>query len=133
MQLQATSVVKLFKRKIIMKTKFIASTLIALAAVASSSAFASTSYGTTFEADSVVNTPSLSKLGRAEVRNDTALWNKTNYSVNLESVAVADVDAVPAAVFASKVSRDDVKTETALWNKTHYSENLESVAVTESN
>ena len=116
-----------------MKTKFIASTLIAIAAVASSSAFASTNYGTSFEPDAVVSTPTLSKLTRAEVRNDTALWNKTNYSANLESVAVADGDFAPAATFASKLSRDDIKTETALWNKTHYSENLESVAATESN
>jgi hypothetical protein len=116
-----------------MKTKFIASTLIALAAVASSSTFASTSYGTSFEPDAAVNTPTLNKFTRDDVRNETALWNKTNYSVNLESVVVADVDAVPATAFVSKVSRDDVKTETALWNKTHYSENLESVAVTESN
>ena len=116
-----------------MKTKFIASTLIAIAAVASSSAFASTNYGTTVEADAVVNTSTLSKLTRAEVRNDTAAWNKTNYFVNLESVVVADVDTVPVTAFVSKLSRDDVKTETALWNKTHFSENLESVTVSDSN
>jgi Domain of unknown function (DUF4148) len=118
-----------------MKTKFIASTLIVLAAVASSSAFASTNYGTSFEPDAITNTPTLSKLTRAEVRNDTVAWNKTNYSANLESVAVAvgEGDFAPAAIFVSKLSRDDVKTETELWNKTHYSENLESVVVTESN
>jgi hypothetical protein len=115
-----------------MKTKFIASTLIALAAIASSSAFASTSYGT-IEADAVVSTPTLSKLTRAEVSNDTAAWNKTNYSANSESVVFSDVDAVPATTFASKLSRDAVRTETALWNKTHYSENLESVTVSDSN
>ena len=116
-----------------MKTKFIASTLIALAAIATSSAFASTNYGVSFEPDAVAYTSTSSKLTRAEVSSDTALWNKTNYSANLESVAVADGDTAPAVVFASKLSRDTVKTETALWNKTHYSENLESVAVTESN
>jgi hypothetical protein len=116
-----------------MKTKFIASTLIALAAIASSSAFASTSYGTTVEADAVTYAPTPSKLTRAEVRNDTAAWNKTNYSANSESVVTADVDAVPATAFVSKVSRDDVKTETAIWNKTHYFENLESVTVSDSN
>ena len=116
-----------------MKTKFIASTLIALAAIASSSAFASTSYGTSFEPDAVTNTATLSKLTRAEVSSDTALWNKTNYASNLESVAIVDDGFTPAAAIVSKFNRDDVKTETALWNKTHYSTNLESVAVTESN
>ena len=116
-----------------MKTKFIAATLIALAAVASSSAFASTNYGTSFEPDAVISTATLSKLTRAEVGSDTALWNKANYSNNLESVAVVDDGFAPTVTVASKASRDEVKTETALWNKTHYSTNLESVTVTESN
>ena len=115
-----------------MKTKFIASTLIALATIASSSAFAGT-YAPSVEADAVVNTAAVSTLTRAEVDRDTALWNKTNFSNNLESVAVVDEGFVPTTTFVSKVSRDDVKTETALWNKTHYSTNLESVTVTESN
>lgn len=115
-----------------MKTKFIASTLIALATIASSSAFASLSYGTG-DADPVENTPTLSKLTRAEVSSDTAAWNKTHYSANLESVVFADVEAVPATTFVSKVSRNDIKTETALWNKKHYFENLESATVIDRN
>jgi ABC-type microcin C transport system permease subunit YejE len=110
-----------------MKTKFIASTLIALAALATTSAFAAVTYESEAEAAALA-APFASKVSRDDVRAETALWNKTNYSANLESIATKDVEP-QAPSFASTLSRDDVRTQTSLWNKANYSANLESVGV----
>jgi hypothetical protein len=61
-----------------MKTQYIASTLIALAAVASSSAFAGI-YAPDMEVDAIVSTPFVSTVSREDVKAQTILWNQLHY------------------------------------------------------
>lgn len=92
-----------------MNTKFIASTLIALASVASSAAFANE-----YDASSQPERLITSQLSRAQVQAD---YLKSAKEGTLPAIGEATDFAVKAT--GSALSRAEVKTETVQWVRAH--------------
>ena len=99
-----------------MNSKFIASTVIALAAMSSASAFAQSNL-VGEAANAVIFPVTTSNLTRAQVQNEYFQARKAgNVTFTSEGSLVA---AAPAMSAPSAVTRADVRAEAAAWVKTH--------------
>lgn len=104
-----------------MKTKLIAATVVALAAVSGASAFAATRSG---NAGVYIPTPfgEISTVTRAQVQEDTVQARKEGtLQSNSDSAAIRSTDSVAIAqpAVASVVSRSEVRAETSQWAMSH--------------
>lgn len=104
-----------------MKTKLIASTIIALAAISSASAFAGTRSG---NAGIYMPTPygTTSTVSRDQVQADILQARKEGtLQSNSDSAAIRSADsvAVGKSVAAAALSRSEVRAETSQWAMSH--------------
>ncbi len=101
-----------------MKTKFIASTLIALAAVATTSAFAADTYYESEAEAAAFAAPVVSKVSRQEVQAEFFKAQKNGTIAVVTHNGEESAIKAATAVAPSDLKRDTVRIETAAWNKT---------------
>jgi Domain of unknown function (DUF4148) len=103
-----------------MKTKLIAATVVALAAMSGASAFAATRSG---NAGVYIPTPfdTTSTVTRAQVQEDTMQARQQGtFDLDSDSASIRSADTVAAKPAAmSTVSRSEVRAQTSQWAQSH--------------
>ena len=102
-----------------MKSKFIAATVVTLAALTSAGAFAQSSQNHLYGEAALVVPPAASgsSVARGEIANDYA-----NARQNGEAAAYHERAVVRSSAASSPVSRQAVRSEAAVWARAHQTE-----------